>query len=426
MKVLHVIPSVSPVHGGPSHAIALMERVLCDLNVAVTTATTDDDGPGRRLPISRQSAREGQATRVYRRKWSEFYKVSPGLLRWFLANVRQFDVIHIHALFSFSSVAAAFVAKLSGVPYVIRPLGVLNGYGITRRRPRLKAFSLRFVEGPILSQAAAVHFTSLAEVREAAATCIPMRGVVVPLAVELPAIVDLAALPFALGSGERAIVFLSRLDPKKNIDGLIRAFAILSGSWPNVQLVIAGSGTCEFERSLRTLVLTEGLSERVIWTGHIEGAAKWATLASAGVFALPSHSENFGIAALEALAAGCPCVLGEGIAIAAEIEAQGAALVTSPEPVHIAAAIERLLRDPVLALCMGERAARLAAEDYTMGQMGRGLIELYEDVIEGKSLRRQHLALPTGKVRAIEPVPDSYNEGEGSSGRFHDQSAMEN
>ena len=51
MKVLHVIPSVSPVHGGPSRAIVNMERALAKRGVDVTTVTTNDDGDSRTLPV---------------------------------------------------------------------------------------------------------------------------------------------------------------------------------------------------------------------------------------------------------------------------------------------------------------------------------------------------------------------------------------
>ena len=76
MRVLHVIPSVSGVHGGPSQALAVMEQGLCASGASVTTATTDDDGPGRRLKIDARPAEAHGARRVYCRKWLDFYKVA--------------------------------------------------------------------------------------------------------------------------------------------------------------------------------------------------------------------------------------------------------------------------------------------------------------------------------------------------------------
>ena len=84
-------------------------------------------------------------------------------------------MVHIHYLFSFSSFCAALVARLKGVPYIVRPLGTLARYGITQRRPLLKQLSLRFIEKPILTHAAAVHFTSLQEQDEAEALGFSMQ-----------------------------------------------------------------------------------------------------------------------------------------------------------------------------------------------------------------------------------------------------------
>ena len=111
MRVLHAIPSLSPAHGGPSQALPMMERALSAVGVVVETVTTDDDGRRRRVnkPLGRPLNENG-AVRWYFPKQMEFYKVSVPLLRWLPREVRRFDVVHVHALFSFASVAAAWTA----------------------------------------------------------------------------------------------------------------------------------------------------------------------------------------------------------------------------------------------------------------------------------------------------------------------------
>ena len=90
MRVLQVIPSVSTVHGGPSQVLALLEQGLCAQGASVTTATTDDDGPARRLEIAASLEAHG-ANRIYFRKWFDFYKVAPAMLPWLWRNVRSFE-----------------------------------------------------------------------------------------------------------------------------------------------------------------------------------------------------------------------------------------------------------------------------------------------------------------------------------------------
>jgi glycosyltransferase involved in cell wall biosynthesis len=132
MRVLHVIPSVSPVHGGPSRAILDMERALAERGIEVTTVTTNDDGNSRTLPVlCSEPVATPYATRWYFPRTTLFFKVSIRLAQWLRANVADFDVVHAHALFSFAPIASAFIARQAGVPYVLRPLGVLSRYGMT-------------------------------------------------------------------------------------------------------------------------------------------------------------------------------------------------------------------------------------------------------------------------------------------------------
>lgn len=379
---------MSAVHGGPSRAIRLMEQCLLARGVAVETATTDDDGLGRRNGKACGLALvENGVTRRYFRKWREFYKLSPGFARWIVGNVGNYDLVHIHALFSFTSTVAAWAARRAGVPYVIRPLGTLNRYGVEQRRPWLKALSLRMIEGPILRHAAAVHFTAAAEMQEAAALGVPLRGVVIPLGIGPAAPGDAAMFlaRFPELKNCRLLLFLSRLDPKKNVEGLLRAFKLCSASVPDLRLVIAGDGDAAYVAGLKALADQLELADRMVWLGYVEGTYKADVLAAAQVFVLPSFSENFGIAAAEALLAGLPCVLGKGVAIAGEVAQAGAGIVAGPEPVEVARGLRDMLADTSGLAEMGRRAAVLARERYSLEAMGAGLHGLYSKILLHKS-----------------------------------------
>jgi len=381
MKVLHVIPSMAAVHGGPSRAIVLMETALRERGIDVETATTDDDGPGKRNGRAcGRPLREGDATRWYFRKAMEFYKPSPAFARWAAREVGRFDVVHIHGLFSFTSTAAARAARRAGVPYVVRPLGALNLYGTTRRRPWLKRLSIAWIEAPLLARAAAVHFTSEQEAAQARRLGIAMNEAVIPLAVE--GLQERAAQPHrpARDSGGLRLLFLSRLDPKKNVEQLLEAVARLRAQQPGIGLQVAGDGSPAYVATLKARAESLGLAGTVTWSGHVEGAAKAAAFADADLFVLPSLSENFGIAAAEALAAGVPCLLGEDVAIAQEVAQAGAGAVTAPDAASIAGAITRLAADPAARTAMSARAQALARERYSMAAMGERLAQLYASI----------------------------------------------
>jgi len=379
LRVLQVIPSVSSKDGGPSRAIGTIERALTKVGASVTTLTTDADGPGSRLSDDRRPGKANGADRIYKRKWIDFYKIAPGVVPWLWRNVRRFDVVHVHALFSFTSVAAATISALRGVPFIIRPLGTLADFGLRQRRPRLKAMSLALIEGPLLRRAAFVHCTSRAELEEINNLGIPLRGGVIPLGVEAPARprqrpCRRRATP---DSGPPVLLFLSRIDPKKNLEGLLRALASVAQTRPDLILNIAGDGPADHVASMRALAANLSISDRVRWLGHLEDEAKTAAFEAADIFVLPSFSENFGIAAVEAMLAGLPCILGREVAIAEEAKRQGACVTVEPRPESIAAALVQLLDDFQGRRRMGDEARAWAEREYCCDAAATRLMEIY-------------------------------------------------
>jgi glycosyltransferase involved in cell wall biosynthesis len=376
LRVLHVIPSVAPRDGGPSRAIGIIERALVDAGVEVTTLATDHHlcgGPD--VPAGETAAR-----RVYAPMWLAPYKVAPGLVPRLIQEVKRHDIVHIHALFSFASTAAAWVARRQGVPYVVRPLGSLSGYGLRTRRRRLKALSMALIEGRVLRHADAVHFTSRAELEEAQALGLPMRSVVIPLGVESDHGPPPAPIAHAALAGRRVILFLSRLDPKKNLEALIDAMASSQLLRSTCALLIAGAGEPAYVASLQQRVAAAGLSSQTVWLSHVEGAHKAAAFARADVFVLPSFSENFGFAPVEAAMAGVPCMLARGVAVAEGIARAGGGVVIDPAPAAIARALELLLADENARSSMGARAADVARREYSPRAMAQRLLALYDAI----------------------------------------------
>lgn len=378
IRVLHVIPSLDPGDGGPSVVFPRMLAALAAVGVGVEGATTASGATGDAAgapPIwrFRRDLRAG--------------KPSLALLRWLRRRVVSYDLVHVHALFSFAPNVAAWLARSRGVPYVIRPLGVLNRYGMTARRPWLKRLSLRMVEGPLLRDAAAVHFTSQAEADEAAELGIRMRGVVIPLGVEASPAGDpgllRARLP-VLAPGSRVLLFLSRLDPKKNLEALIDAFGEVAAGEPALRLLVCGSGEPGYVAALRRRADGRGLGDRIVWAGEVRGAEKASAFALADLFVLPSHSENFGIAVVEAMAAGLPVVVSEGVPLANRIVEAGAGWRCGTDAASVAKALRAALDPAVDLRAVGARAMALAQADYSIEAMGRRLKALYEQILESR------------------------------------------
>jgi glycosyltransferase involved in cell wall biosynthesis len=146
-------------------------------------------------------------------------------------------------------------------------------------------------------------------------------------------------------------------------------------------LLIAGTGTRDYVANLVALASALGLDNHVVWAGHMDGDLKASALAGAQLFVLPSFSENFGIAAAEALMAGLPCLLGEGVAIATDVVQAGAGVAVVPEPDAIATGLRQLLAaDASEYARMSANAAALARDKFSVDAMGRNLSFLYQSI----------------------------------------------
>lgn len=381
MKVLHVIPSVAPWRGGPSAAIRAVARGLAQQGLDTHVASTNDNQPALlEVPLG-QPVDEGGVTYHYFPRQTRFYICSLPFSTWLWHCATEYDLIHIHTVFSYCSNAAAWIAHRKAVPYIIRPLGVLNRWGFENRRPWLKQMSFALIEKSLLSRATAVQYTTEQERDEAAGLGFPHRPVVIPNPVEMGETGNEVRGQFRAQYPEladrRIVLFLSRIDPKKGVDLLLPAFREVLRQDPRAALVIAGEGELSLVDRLHRMAAELGIANSVFWPGFLSGARRAAAFADADIFVLPSYSENFGMAPVEAMGFGLPVVLTDQVGIHKEVSEAIAGIVTPLSSEAIASALLLLLRDDGRRPEMGRNARRLAASRYSVEAVTSRLLDLY-------------------------------------------------
>jgi glycosyltransferase involved in cell wall biosynthesis len=383
VTVLHVIPSISPLRGGPSMVIRTMVGGLVGRGAKVHVATTDDDGAGR-FEGGRSTVESGGTYWFFPRQF-RFYTFSWPLNRWLAEHIREYDVVHIHALFSYPATVAAHWARRYGLPYIVRPLGTLNRWGVENRRPWLKGLSLRMVERRILAGAAAVQFTSEQEEIEARDQGMVTRPVIIPNAVEFSDFRQDGAPGWLRArypqlAGRKIALFLSRIDRKKGLDLLLSAFAEVRRQRPDAALVIVGNGDDAFLSVLRRQAQQLGIEGDVLWAGFLEGEQKVAALRESDVFVLPSYSENFGVAVVEAMACGLPVIVSDQVGIHRELSASDAALVVPCEKDRLAKAILQVFDDAALRSRLSQNGIAMS-KTFSVEAVTDQLVDLYRDII---------------------------------------------
>ena len=261
MRVLHVIPSVSERSGGPATAIIPMCRALMREGIEVLLVTTDAGLPGINGDVFEY---KGVPARFFHSQLGESFKYSRPMASWLNANIRNFGLAHIHAVFNHSSVAAARACRDAGVPYVIRPLGTLDPWSMTQKSLRKRLFWQ--VSGKaMLQRAAAVHYTSEAEKLSTEGLLSLNHGKVIALGIETSTASDSVADHFPELARDPYVLVLSRLHPKKGLDVLIDAFQSLGEKFSRWRLVLAGDGPSEYVSKLKSKVKETEFCSRVGW-----------------------------------------------------------------------------------------------------------------------------------------------------------------
>ena len=168
----------------------------------------------------------------------------------------------------------------------------------------------------------------------------------------------------APGRAERPTVLaVARMYPRKRLEDLLRAAAILRGRIPDARVRIVGGGP-ESAR-LRALQHDLGLGESVVFLGEVSRGDLAVEYVSAHCFCLPTVQEGFGLAFAEAMAAGLPVVGCRAAAVPELVEDRRTGLLVTPRrPDELATALETLLMDEELRKTLGARGAeRVAALD---------------------------------------------------------------
>lgn len=372
------MPSMNPVFGGPVTAIHVMASGLQQAGLNVDIATVHSCA---RSSITLEELKDGVRCRSFPVQMNA-YGVSFQMRHWLQAHVHEYDLVHIHGVFSFTCLAAIRAAARAGVPCIVRPFGVLNRWGMERRRSWLKRLVFKWVEKPMLDGVQALHFTSIEESQDVARLGIKAPGTVIPLGLDVAPYRQLPSRSmfedrFPICKGAKTILFLSRIDAKKGLEVLLPAFKEVLASCPAAKLVIAGDGDRSLMTGLKSKARELAVADSIVWTGFLAGEMRLAALAHALVFCLPSHSENFGMALLEAMAARLPCVATDQVALGAAAAKVGAVHITPVSPAPLAKAIIELLSDERLREELAAKAQDYAVKNHSMAVLAENLKKFY-------------------------------------------------
>jgi glycosyltransferase involved in cell wall biosynthesis len=361
MRILKITQAYHPFwsRGGPAVKVRSIARELVRQGHAVTVLTADLGFGSAEIALA-GAFRNGHGWRSNLDDVETVYlptqccyrnvTVNAGVIRFCRRRLRDFEIVHVYGLYDALGPVVARFCRQYEVPYIVEPLGMT--------RPIDRGFLLkkawRRLVGPYLSDAYKMIATSNQEREELledgfASNRVVLRhnGIDLEEFRSVPPSGTFRAKA-GLRDGERYILFLGRVIPRKGADLLIEALPQLSDqtgptgfSPARAKLVIAGpEGESGYLAFLRAKARSLQVGHRVAFTGPLYGDDKKAALAGADVFVLPSRYENFGNTAAEAIACGTPAIVTDRCGIAPIINGR-AGLVTT----YDSGAVARMLND---------------------------------------------------------------------------------
>ena len=385
MRILHVIASADPKHGGPIEGIKQLAVALAPLGVSVEVVSMDDpsaspwaaDFP---LPFHPMGPGQGRFGRA------------PRMEAWLREHGKAYDRIVVNGLWQFNGLAVWRTRRDHGRPYYVFCHGMLDPW--FRRTYPLKHLKkqLYWLVGQrgVLRDAAGVLYTCEEERVQAQRAFTPWgpfrERVVAYGTAGSPFDLDEARRSFLTAfpslEGTRNLLYLSRIHEKKGCDLLIRAFAKVAPDHPDLRLVMAGPDQTGWGGELKDIAANEGVADRIVWTGMVKDELKWGAYAASEAFVLPSHQENFGIVVAEALSCSLPTLISNKVNIWREIESDDAGIVAEDDQAGTDALLDRWLAlDAEERKTMRDAAVKCFRQRFEIGRAAAILRTIYEDTI---------------------------------------------
>jgi glycosyltransferase involved in cell wall biosynthesis len=318
VKILHYIPNYAPAwsFGGPVRSVSTLCEELARQGHDVTVFTTNAGLEGDpAIPTDHPLERNGVTVRYFPRLKGYGIR-SPALEEAVEKGVAEFDLVHMSAIWQPTASAAHRAARRCGIPLIMSPRGALGPYVWRRHRFRKLAYFYLF-ERTRLKRISGFHYTSHQEARESERYRYGRPQCVIPNGIDANhwRRDEQAGAAWrtaqGIGRDEWMLLYAGRLHHKKGLDLLPEALAIVRQTKPQLRLrlVLVGPNEDGTLATMETQMMRLRPGVGMNWVPILSERALPAAYSAADLFLLPSRHENFGNAAIEALACGCPALV---------------------------------------------------------------------------------------------------------------------
>lgn len=377
----HYVPAYH--YGGALHVAHSLGKSLVSQGHEVRVCTTNLRNPTEDLTVPVDVPVMVDGVQVYYEPtvFSRYWGFSPLMVRRLWTESHWADIVLIHFHYQFAGLAAGWISRVRGKPYIIFSHGSLNTHGLRARSRARKLCYLKLLEQKNFAKAlfAAYHSAEEMDTSYRFGRCR-----VVPNGIDPQVFQALPKMNYFRQQHklDQAMIylFLGRIDAGKGLDLLLPGFKKLLQVAGDSHLVLAGADERGYAAEVRHLAEELGLASRLTLTGLITGQDKLAALQDADVFVLPSRSEGLSIAMLEAMYMGLPVVVTDRVGLWRQVEKNRCGLVAPFDEDSLAGALRQMAAAPDQRE-MGQRGRQLVASGYTWDKIARHLTAEIEEAL---------------------------------------------
>jgi len=308
VKVLHTISGIWKHTGGPAESVPRLCSALVKDGVDISIMTLNGE-------LS-NAALESQSDGVEIISLPHYKQMSLKVFDAATRQAKQCDIVHGHGLWLPLNWAAGRAALKNKKPFIITTRGALNPNALKRSRLKKQLVGSLF-DNRYLNSASCIHVTSNDEYLAIRNYGLKNPVAMIPNGVHVEKTnsaisVEQFRHTYGIPKERKVLLFISRISWEKGLEDLAEAWGKVGPDFDDWQLLIVGQGEAKYVSTLKQSFGSGPAGDRVTFTGPLFGDEKTAAYASANLFVLPSHTENFSLVTAEALAAGIPAITTQG------------------------------------------------------------------------------------------------------------------
>lgn len=381
MKVIQISPAYKPayIYGGPTMSVAKLCEALCTKNIQLSVLTTTANGK-EELKINPNQCYvvDGVPIMYFKRITKDHTHFSPALLWHLHKTIKESNkneiIIHIHSWWNLVAILSCWIARWHGVTVFLSPRGMLTAYTQQTNNSLAKKI-LHHLIGKSLLKYVRMIVSTEQEKQDVFTIVKPKSIEIIPNLVELP---NLETEVNYQGANHQdpffKLIFLSRIEEKKNLEILFRALTKLEFPW---KLSIAGSGEKKYVESLKSLAVSFKISNHISWLGHVSNKQKFGLLASNDLLTLTSYNENFANVVIESLSVGTAVLLTKTVGLSEYVKSNGMGWECEISPDSIAEKITQAMQNKHLRDEIRRSTPKRIANDFNEAVLINKYIDCY-------------------------------------------------